>query len=341
MRVIDLRSDTVTQPTLEMRRAMAEAEVGDDGYGEDPSVRALEERVAALLGHEAGLFVASGTMGNQVALRTLTAPGEVVVVGRRAHLLQFELGASARNAGVQFVTLADDPGYPDPKEVARAVAEYRALGHPVALVALENTHMPSGGRPIAPEVLSALHEAADGTPIYVDGARIWNAATALQVAPSCLAEGAVMVSTCLSKGLGAPVGSVVVGARDLIARARRERARLGGRLRQAGIVAAGGLYALDHHLQRLADDHARARRLAIAIAAQLPHDRADCLEVATNVVLVRVPDPQAALRALREAGVLANVLPEGVLRLVTHLDVGDEDIDVAAARIVEVLGRLP
>jgi threonine aldolase len=341
MHVIDLRSDTVTRPSTGMRRAMAEAEVGDDGYGEDPTVRALEEGVARMLGHEAGLFVASGTMGNQVALRTLTAPGEVVVVGRRAHLVQFELGASARNAGVQFVTLPDDPGFPDPDEVARAIAEYRTLGHPVALVALENTHMPSGGRPIDLGALAALRAAADGTPVYVDGARLWNAAVALEVPPARLVEGTVLVSTCLSKGLGAPMGSVVVGDHETIARARRERARLGGRLRQAGIVAAGGCYALDHHLERLRDDHARAQRLGALIGAQLPRDRADCLEVPTNVLLVRVPHPQAALGALRERGVLANVLPGGVLRFVTHLDVDDDDIDVAAARIVEVLGRLP
>ncbi|WP_298211092.1 GntG family PLP-dependent aldolase [Ferrimicrobium sp.] len=337
MQVIDLRSDTVTKPSAAMRAFMMEAEVGDDGYGEDPTVAALERRVAELTGFEAGLFVASGTMGNQVALRTLTQPGDPIIVAARAHLLQFEMGASAKNASVQLLTVDDRLGYPDPSQVADLVRQYRRLHNPIRLIALENTHMPSGGIPIDQVALETILEAADGTPVYVDGARLWNAAVALDVTPALLCRGVVAVSTCLSKGLAAPMGSVLSGSAEFIGRARLERARLGGRLRQAGIMAAGGLYALAHHMNRLEEDHRRAQRLASIISTQLPATTADVLPVRTNIVMVRVKDPAESARRLAEEGVLCNVLPAGDLRLVTHRDLDDAAIDLAANRIVASL----
>ncbi|MGC9155875.1 MAG: threonine aldolase family protein [Ferrimicrobium sp.] len=337
MEVIDLRSDTVTKPSTAMRAFMMEAEVGDDGYGEDPSVAALERRVAELTGFEAGLFVASGTMGNQVALRTLAQPGDPVIVAARAHLLQFEAGASAKNASIQLLTVDDGLGYPDPSQVADLVRQYRRLHNPIRLIAIENTHMPSGGRPIDRDALVTLLAAADGTPVYIDGARLWNAAVALDVAPALLCQGSVAVSTCLSKGLAAPMGSVLSGSTEFISRARVERARLGGRLRQAGIMAAGGLYALDHHMTRLAEDHRRAQRLASLISTQLPATTADVQSVATNIVLVKVKDPTEIQQRLADQGVLCNVLPAGELRLVTHRDLDDRAIELAASRIVASL----
>jgi threonine aldolase len=337
MQVIDLRSDTVTKPSPAMRAFMIEAEVGDDGYGEDPTVSALERRVAALTGFEAGLFVASGTMGNQVALRTLTQPGDPVIVSARAHLLQFEAGASAKNSSIQLLAVDDRHGYPDPDQVADLVRQYRRLHNPIRLIAVENTHMPSGGLPIDQAVMNAIIEAADGTPIYIDGARLWNAAVALEVTPAQLSQGAIAVSTCLSKGLAAPMGSVLSGSQEFIERARVERARLGGRLRQAGIMAAGGLYALDHNMSRLADDHRRAKSLATSISTQLPSATADVLEVRTNIVLLRVQDPQQYVARLHEHGVLCNVLPAGDVRLVTHYDLDDRAIELAASRILASL----
>lgn len=332
--MIDLRSDTVTQPTEAMRRAMASARCGDDGYGEDPTVRELEERAAGLLGMEAALFVASGTMANQVALRTLTTPGSVVVVGSRAHLCQFERGASARNALVQLHTLADDDGAPTVEAVADVVATYRAIGVQPALMAIENTHMPSGGTPLDPVRTGALADAATATPLYIDGARLLNAAVALGVEPSVLTERATMVSTCFSKGLGAPMGSVVAGSVELIERARAERQALGGRLRQAGIVAAGALVALDEWRSVLGRDHERAASLRDRVVAALGDARVRW--GGTNMVLVDVDAPVEVLARLREAGVLANAIGPRTLRFVVHRDLSDTDVTDAAATIAEV-----
>ena len=337
MHVVDLRSDTVTKPSAAMRAFMMEAEVGDDGYGEDPSVAELERRVGDLVGFEAGLFVASGTMGNQVALRSLTQPGDPVIVAARAHLLQFEAGASAKNAGIQLLSVEDSRGYPDPNQVRDLVRQYRRLHNPVRLIAVENTHMPSGGVPIGSEAMASLVEAADGTPIYIDGARLWNASVALGAEPAVLCRGAVAVSTCLSKGLAAQMGSVISGSAEFIQRARVERARLGGRLRQAGLMAAGGIFALEHHRPRLAEDHRRAQLLASRIRTQLSPTVADIPEVFTNIVLVAVENPDRSVQALAERGVLCNVLPAGQLRLVTHADLDDEAIELAASRIVASL----
>jgi len=333
--MIDLRSDTVTKPTSLMRRAMAEAECGDDGYGEDPTVARLEEAAAELLGQESALFVVSGTMANQVALRTLTQPGDVVIVGARAHLCQFERGASARNALVQLHTLDDRTGAPEPEAVRATVADYRAIGVQPALVAFENTHMPSGGTPLDPRRFEQLRAAAQTVPVYVDGARIANAAVALRVQPSALTLGVALVSLCLSKGLGAPMGSLLAGHRDTIARARVERQALGGRLRQAGVVAAAGLVALGEWESVLARDHELAGELAARLGKGLGMERVRW--AGTNMVLVEVDEPRTALARLRELGVAANAISATSLRFVTHRDLRDEDIEVAAGRILEAL----
>jgi len=332
--MIDLRSDTLTRPTPAMRAAMAEAEVGDDGYSEDPTVRRLEEASAALLGTEAALFVVSGTMANQVALRTLAAPGALVLVGARAHLCQFERGASARNALVQLHTLDDTSGAPEAAAVHEVVADYLAIGVKPALLAIENTHMPSGGVPIDADRTRSLAKAAGSAALYVDGARIANAAVALGADPAELAAAATLVSMCFSKGLGAPMGSVLAGPRELIERARAERQALGGRLRQAGIVAAAALVALDGWREVLARDHERARTLADVLAEGL--GRARVAWGGTNMVLLAAPDAPALVARLRSAGVAANAIGARTVRFVTHRDLDDGAIVRAAERIVEV-----
>ncbi len=331
--LIDLRSDTVTMPTPEMRRAIFEAEVGDDGYGEDPSVHELEELGAAFLGMPDAIFVPSGTMANQIALRTFARPGEVVIVGAGAHLLQYERGASAKNALVQFHAVDDSSGYPNPEEVAKVIGHYRFRGHPVALVAVENTHMSSGGMAIPRDQFERLLEAAQGIPVYIDGARIANAQVTLGVPAADIGRGAQMVSMCLSKGLGAPMGSVLAGSRELVGLARQERALLGGRLRQIGFMAAAGVYALRNNVERLADDHVRALRLATILRERLGEE-AVVSPVHSNMVLLRHDRAPEAVAHLAGEGVLANALSERLVRFVTHIGISDEDIEVAADRVL-------
>src|SRR4051812_18967251 len=269
---VDLRSDTVTTPTSEMRTAMAEADVGDDAYGEDPTVRRLETLAAALLGMEAALYVPSGTMANQIALRTLGVPGTEVLCGARAHVLRHERAASAVNAGVQLRPLPDDDGRLHARDVEHALAGAAHHLPEISALFLENTNMPASGRPASAaeveEVVDVAH--AHGIAVHCDGARIWNAAVALGVSPAALVSGCDTVMFCLSKGLGAPVGSVLCGSREHLQVARAHRARLGGQMRQAGVIAAAGIVALETMVERLADDHARARRLAQAVAAAFP-----------------------------------------------------------------------
>ncbi|MGF7235310.1 MAG: threonine aldolase family protein, partial [Frankia sp.] len=265
---VDLRSDTVTRPTPAMRATMAAAEVGDDVYGEDPSVRALEEYAADLLGHEAAVFVPSGTMGNLVALRTSCGPGTEIVADADAHIVSYELGGLAALAGIQTRTLEGSAGLLEPDAIARAVrppataAEFHFV--PTSVVALENTQVQSGGRVWPLERIAAVRAVTDraGVALHCDGARLWNAAVALDVPPRQVAEQFTTLSVCLSKGLGAPVGSLVVADADRARAAREWRKRLGGGMRQSGILAAAGLYALRHHRDRLAEDHRRAARLA-------------------------------------------------------------------------------
>ena len=336
-RPVDLRSDTVTRPTPEMRRAMAEAEVGDDVYGEDPTVSALEEAFAARVAKEAALFVPSGTMANQIALRLLAPSGTAVIAGRRQHVVVYENGAGGRNAGIQFHTVDDADGTIDPAEVTWAV-EAAAHHHPVpGLVCVENTHMPADGAPWPLDRLQAVAVAAaaedGGLPVHLDGARLFNAEVATGTPAATYAACATTIMSCLSQGLCAPVGSVLAASADVVAAARGERQRLGGGMRQAGIIAAAGLVALRSMVERLAEDHDRARRLADVVAERWPAGGCDPSVVRTNVVTWRHPDPGAVVDHLAAAGVLAGTIAPGVLRVVTHYDVDDAGLERAVVAL--------
>ena len=335
--LIDLRSDTVTKPTLAMREAMAHAPVGDDQYGEDPTVNALEERMAALLGKERAMFVASGTMANQIALRVLTRPGDEVIVGGEAHVLWHETGAAAANAGVQISPIGTS-GLFTADDFAGAV---KARGHvifpPTGLVVIENTHNRGGGVVFPHDDAVAICAMADaaGVATFLDGARLFNAAIASGKTVAELARPFRMAWIALSKGLGCPVGSVVVGTAADIAAARRVRRMFGGALRQAGILAAAGLYALDHNVDRIREDHDNARVLAEAIAGA-PGIELDLATVQTNIVLFRLalgaPDAAAFVTRARELGALASAFGTRTIRVATHLDV-DRAQCFAAAQI--------
>lgn len=349
---VDLRSDTLTRPTAAMRQAVLEAEVGDDVYAEDPTTNALEARVAELLGHEAGLFTPSGSLANVLGVRLLVEPGEELLCDARAHVVRAELGAHAVTSGVTTRTWDAPRGLLDDDAVDRVVAMMTPDAGPhlvsTAAVAVEDTHNFGGGtvQPLA--ALHRLHEqtSAAGVALHLDGARLWNAAVALGGEHAGGWQGVVqevggMVATasvCLSKGLGAPVGSVLVSSAENIARARTWRKRMGAGMRQTGLLAAAGLHALDHHVERLADDHARARRLAQAAAAARP-GCTDPAAVDTNIVVLDVDDARALVLAAAERGVALSALGPRTARLVTHLDVDDEGADLAAAVLAELLGR--
>jgi threonine aldolase len=328
--LVDLRSDTVTRPTQEMRRAMAEAEVGDDVYREDPTVNALEEAFAARVGKEAALFVPSGTMGNQVALRVLCEPATVVVAGRRQHVVVHEHGGAARNAGVQFHAVADEDGTLSEADVSWAQDASEHHQPRVSMVSIENTHMHSGGSPWPLEKLEGVVRAARGLPVHMDGARLFNAEVSTGTPAEAYAACVTTVMSCLSKGLCAPVGSMLAGTEDVMAEARVERARMGGGMRQAGVIAAAGLVALDRMVPRLADDHRRAHRLAEAVAERWPGDGCEPSRVSTNVVMFRHARPALLLDYLRSEGVLAGTVAPQVVRLMTHHDVDDDAIERAA-----------
>jgi threonine aldolase len=332
---VDLRSDTVTRPTPEMRRAMAEAEVGDDGFGDDPTVRRLEEDFAGLVGKEAALFVPSGTMSNQIALRVLPRPGTAVLVGRRQHVVVREYGGSGANAAVQLVALDDDDGTLDPDAVTRWQCD-AAVGwvRPTA-VFVEDTHGEVGGRIWPLETLRAV--AATGLPVHLDGARLWNAAVASGTSLADRAAPSTTVTCCLSKGLGAPVGSLLAGPADLIAAARTERKRLGGGMRQVGVLAAAGIVALGR-VERLAEDHARARRLAGACAERWPGS-IDPAAVQTNIVRIDHPDPGGVLGQLGGEGILAVPGGSTTVRFVTHADLDDDDVERACKAILALPDR--
>ena len=338
MKPIDLRSDTVTRPTPEMRKAMAEAEVGDDVYGEDPTVNRLEARAAEVLGMEAALFVPSGTMGNAIAIRILTERGDEVLVERRSHVVRYELSGMSVLSGV-LPRMADAPGgHLTPDHVRAAVAPRAYYKSDVSLVVLENTHNLGGGTVQRVEEVQAVVAAARecGFRVHLDGARIWNAAVALGVSPAELVKGVDTVMSCLSKGLCAPVGSVLASSRERIEEARRARKLLGGGMRQAGVLAAAGLVALDTLVARLADDHANARLLAEALA------RGKGVRVApaeTNIVVATLEGRTApdVVAALRQEGVLSSAMDARTLRLVTHHDVSREDCERAAAAIEPAL----
>ena len=328
--VIDLRSDTVTRPTVAMRQAMAEAEVGDDVYGEDPTVNRLQELFAERVGKAASIFVPSGTMANQLALRLLAPPSTVVVSGARHHVVIYENGAAARNAGVQFHSVPDGDGTIDAADVTWAVAAARNGYPPVGLICVENTHMPANGAPWPLEKLDEVVTAAAGIPVHIDGARLFNAEVATGTTAAEYAARATTVMCCLSKGLGAPVGSVLAGPADVIAAARDERQRLGGAMRQAGIIAAAGIVALEQMIERLEDDHVRARRLADTVAERWPDGGLDPTTVKTNIVTWRLLDARAVIDHLAAEGVRLGTIAPGVLRLVTHFDIDDEGIERAA-----------
>ncbi len=338
--VIDLRSDTVTRPTPAMRRAMHDAEVGDDVYGEDPTVARLEGLVAERAGCEAGLFVPSGTMGNQVALAVHAQRGSEVIVPERAHVYEYELGAMAVIAGVVPRFVAAPHGVPRPEDVRAAVSDSVHVA-PSALVVLENTHNRAGGTVVPLEVAHAIGAVARaaGLPFHLDGARAWNAAAALGVALDEVCAPFDSVSLCLSKGLGAPVGSVLVGSRAFRHAAHRYRKLLGGGMRQAGVLAAAAIVAVETMTERLVEDHARARRLAEGLA-YLPGVSIELASVQTNMVYAGVRDGPGFAAALAEEGVLVNALGPGSVRLVTHADLRDGDVERALERAGRALERL-
>ena len=340
---IDLRSDTVTLPSEGMRQAMAAAPVGDDQYGEDPSVNRLQERIAELLGKEAALFVPSGTMANQIGLKILTRPGDEVVLGDEAHIVWHESGAGAANSGVQFTVVGRGGLF----TAADLRAAYKPPGHivfpPTTLVAVENTHNRGGGVVFPQHDAVAICDAARGLGVasYLDGARLFNAAAASGRSLAELAAPFDVVSVALSKGLGCPVGSLIAGRREDIARAVRARRMFGGAMRQSGILAAAGLWALDHNLVRLAEDHANARLLAERLAG-LRGVSLDLETVQSNIVIFRMeegaPDAATVVARAQELGVLVSAFGVRTVRAVTHLDVSRADCELAAHRLAQVLG---
>jgi threonine aldolase len=342
MTPIDLRSDTVTRPTPEMRKAMAEAEVGDDVYGEDPTVNRLEQRAAQLLGMEAALFVPSGTMGNEIAIRILTERGDEVLAERRSHVVRYELSGMSVISGVMPRILDAPGGHLTPEQVRSAVAPPAYYKSDVSLVVLENTHNLAGGTVQGVAEMRAVIAAARecGFRVHLDGARVWNAAVALGVSPAALVDGVDTVMTCLSKGLCAPVGSLLAASHERIERARRVRKLLGGGMRQAGVLAAAGLVGLETLIPRLAEDHANARLLGEALA----RGRGVTLTpVETNIVVATLEGLSApqAVAALREEGVLATAMDARTLRLTTHCDVSRQDCERAARAINDALCLKP
>jgi threonine aldolase len=310
-----------------MRRAMAEAEVGDDEYGEDPTVARLQEEFAALVGKAAALYVPSGTMANQIALRLHTRPGDAVVAGRSQHIVVYEEGAGPINAGVTFLTSSDRDGVLDPGDVRYSIESGHHHQPRVALVSIEDTHMASGGRIWPDPALEDLARAAAGRPIHLDGARLWNAAVASGQTPAARARHATTVMCCLSKGLGAPVGSLLAGPADMIEEAKLHRKRLGGTMRQSGVIAAAGLVGLGR-IERLAEDHARAKVLAEAVAERWGPSAIDPSTVETNIVTFTPPDPDGFLRHLAVHDVIAGTVGPGRVRLVTHADLDGDAIEV-------------
>lgn len=330
---VDLRSDTVTQPTEGMRRAMAAAEVGDDVFGEDPTVNRLEQRVAELLGHEAALFVPSGTMANQLAVRSQTQPGDEVLLERDGHIFNHESGAAAVLSGVLLRQLEGVAGVITARQVADALRPPDNHHAPPTLVTIENTHNLAGGTVFPLETLKELRQEtrARGLALHIDGARIFNAAAAEGVSAAEYGRQCDTISCCFSKGLGAPVGSALAGSAAVIRRARRMRKMLGGGMRQAGILAAGALYALEHHVDRLAEDHARARRLANTLGGLEGFTVAND-PPPTNILMVEVAPPRSAgeLREqLEERGVRVLSIGPSRMRLVVHLEIGDEELALA------------
>lgn len=338
---IDLRSDTVTQPTDEMRRAMASAPVGDDVYGEDPTVRELEELGAHMVGKEAALFVPSGTMGNQVAILTHTRRGDEVIVDANAHILVYEVGAAAVLSGVQLRAVGGDQGYLSPCQIEAAVRDEDIHAPVSRLLCLENTHNRAGGTAVPPAAMAEMAATAHRRhlAVHLDGARIFNAATALNVSAADIAKDCDSVMFCLSKGLAAPVGSLLAGTRAFVAQARKNRKMLGGGMRQAGILAAAGIVALKTMVGRLAEDHENAKLLATGLS-EIPGLHLDLATVQTNIIVADVSgtgmSPAQFVSSLAEAGVLTSVFGTRV-RLVTHKDISRRDVEC----VLDVIRKVP
>jgi threonine aldolase len=338
---IDLRSDTVTRPSPAMRKMIAAAPVGDDQYGEDPTVNQLQQRVAALLGKQAALFVPTGTMANQIALRTLTRPGDDVIVSRESHAVWHEAGAGAANAGVQFTDIGARGTFTAEEVGAAIKPRGHALYPPTTLIEIENTHNRSGGIVFPQDEVVRICAAARERKIatFLDGARLWNVAVASKRSLAELAAPFDLVSVALSKGLGAPAGSLLAASSEVIASALRHRRMLGGAMRQAGILAAAGLYALDHNLERLAEDHANALRIGERLA-RCRHVDLDLTTVQTNILVFRLrpdaPDAASVVNQARARGVLIFAFGPRTVRAVTHLDVSAEQ----CARAAEILAAI-
>lgn len=331
--MIDLRSDTVTRPTDAMRRAMAAADVGDDVYGEDPTVRALEDRVAALFGFDAALFTVTGSLANLLAVRALVEPGTEVLCEAGAHIARAELGAHGALSGLTMRTWSDPRGHADLDAIDAMVApDLGPFLVRTTCVSVENTHNFAGGRVQPFDTLTGLRELTDryGIRVHLDGARVWNAHAATGFSLAELAACADTMSVCLSKGLGAPIGSLMLAGADEIEEARVWRKRLGAGWRQAGFLAAAGLYALDHHIDRLAEDHAHARLIAEAAGC-------DVDAVDTNIVAIETADAAGLVERCREGGVLVGAVGSRVVRAVTHLDISRDDATMAAQVIASAL----
>ena len=336
-KIVDLRSDTVTLPTEAMRRAMYEAEVGDDVYGEDPTVNRLQRAVAQMAGKEAGLFVASGTMGNQLAVLAHTNRGDELICEAEAHIFYSEVGGISALGGIQPRTIVGERGLLSPEQIRQHIRKAGDIHQPpTSLICLENTHNRAGGTCYTLAALDAIRAVADekGVPLHMDGARAFNAAVAQNVPLAAVTQSADSVSICISKGLAAPIGAVLVGSSPFIERARRYRKMLGGGMRQAGLVAAAGLVAVETMVDRLADDHRRAKRLADGLGL-------DPVMVETNIVMLDTAAHGITAAALAEKllpyGVKASVFGEYKLRFVTHYGIEDADIEQAIAAARQVL----
>ncbi|HTK88023.1 MAG TPA: low-specificity L-threonine aldolase [Nitrospiraceae bacterium] len=343
--MIDLRSDTVTKPSQAMRDAMARAPVGDDVYGEDPTVNRLQDMLAALLGKTAALFVPSGTMANQLSIRAQTQPGQEVIVESTAHIVRYEQGAAAALSGVQLHWVRGERGLLTAEQIEAAIRPNDPHTIPTALICLENTHNSGGGSIYPIATIEAIRSVAQrhGVPMHLDGARLFNAVVATGVSAADYAQHFDTVSVCLSKGLGAPVGSLIATNNlTLLGKLRRFRRMYGGAMRQAGILAAAGIYALEHNIARLKDDHERANRLS-QVLHDIPSVSLNPAHVETNIIVFDVKDngrsPAEIVAALKQNGVLLNAIGGRSFRAVTHLDVSGEAIGEAARAFTAVLTR--
>ena len=343
--MIDLRSDTVTKPTDDMRKAMARAEVGDDVYGEDPTVNRLQDMAAAMLGKRSALFVPSGTMANQLAIRSQTQPGQEIIVESKSHVVRYEQGAAGALAGVQLHWVTGERGIMTAEQVEAAIRPNDMHSITTALICIENTHNAGGGTIYPLSTIEKIRAVAvrHGIPMHLDGARLFNAVAATTLPPTVYAQHFETVSLCLSKGLGAPVGSLLISNdQRLMDRARRFRRMYGGAMRQAGILAAAGIYALERHVARLKTDHDHAKKLA-RLLQQIPAIQIAPQHVETNIVMFDIVDEQRSpaelVTALKEQGVLINAVGGQSYRAVTHLHITDKQIDEAAVVFAKILTR--